>query len=144
MLLNDDEHIVDLRQNTTIMIVTTTTTPNKTTTKTKTRTTKTKLIPFVLIQFSLLGMFLGLTTIRNIWTENNYFYFPSYHHHHHHSWTSHIKHQKLTTNKYDVMKIESSSSSSSLLRRHQIENYRNGTGLMLNVHITHHGGTART
>jgi hypothetical protein len=33
------------------------------------------------------------------------------------------------------------SKSISIIKQKQIENYRNGTALMLNVHMTHHGGT---
>lgn len=36
---------------------------------------------------------------------------------------------------------ESKSKSISIIKQTQIENYRNGTALMLNVHMTHHGGT---
>ena len=34
-----------------------------------------------------------------------------------------------------------SSSSSMTVKQQQIENYKKGTGLMINVHMTHHGGT---
>ena len=41
----------------------------------------------------------------------------------------------------DETPIEIKSKSISIIKQTQIENYRNGTALMLNVHMTHHGGT---
>ena len=41
----------------------------------------------------------------------------------------------------DETQIEIKSKSISIIKQTQIENYRNGTALMLNVHMTHHGGT---
>jgi hypothetical protein len=38
-------------------------------------------------------------------------------------------------------KNENGSKSISIIKQKQIENYRNGTALMLNVHMVHHGGT---
>ena len=41
----------------------------------------------------------------------------------------------------DETQIEIKSKSINIIKQTQIENYRNGTALMLNVHMTHHGGT---
>ena len=41
----------------------------------------------------------------------------------------------------DETQIEIKSKSISIIKQTQIENYRNGTALMLNIHMTHHGGT---
>ena len=48
--------------------------------------------------------------------------------------TTQVKIQTETTHKNESISI-------SIIKQTQIENYRNGTALMLNVHMTHHGGT---
>ena len=58
--------------------------------------------------------------------------------------TTQVKIQTETTiadGANDIDGENSKSKSISIIKQTQIENYRNGTALMLNIHMTHHGGT---
>ena len=52
-----------------------------------------------------------------------------------------VSHKSGKQDEDETTQIEIKSKSISIIKQTQIENYRNGTALMLNVHMTHHGGT---
>ena len=52
-----------------------------------------------------------------------------------------VSHKSGKQDEDETTQIEIKSKSINIIKQTQIENYRNGTALMLNVHMTHHGGT---